>query len=266
MINLKSKIEKADPPVGGVAFWWLAQAGFVFKSGAGTVIYLDPYLSNVVEKAFGFKRLSLAPIDAQDVQADWFISSHEHLDHLDVEALPIIAKNNPNCRFAGSESCIPEFDRLGISPERRTLVLPGDSLSLGDVKVSAARADHGELSPSALSLLLDFGEIRVMFSGDTSLNIPWMQPLLDMKPTVLITCINGKFGNLNPKEAAQLTQAANPKIVVPCHFWMFKEHNGDPEAFMMEASELCPDVQAVLMSPGEGILIEDSGAATARTV
>src|SRR5512133_75499 len=103
--SIASEIAETKVAPGFVALWWLAQAGFVFKAPDGTVVYLDPYLTDIVEKTFGFKRLSLAPISAGEVRADWLISSHEHLDHLDTDALPVIARNNPRCRFAGSESC-----------------------------------------------------------------------------------------------------------------------------------------------------------------
>ena len=69
MNPLAAEIKSARVPEGGVALWWLAQAGFVFKTDSGAVLYVDPYLSNVVEKAFGFKRLSLAPIAADEVRA-----------------------------------------------------------------------------------------------------------------------------------------------------------------------------------------------------
>ena len=265
-ISLARRIEDTRGAAGGAALWWLGQAGFAFKSGEGTVIYVDPYLSNVVERMFGFKRLSLAPIDAEAVRADWVVSSHEHLDHLDTDALPIIAGNNPQCRFAGPVSCVEEYEKCGISMERRLILSPGSAYALNDVMLHTTQADHGELSPSALSLLLDFGKVRVLFTGDTALRPAWMQPLIDMKPTVLLPCINGKYGNLSAIEAAQLTRTVNPKIVVPCHFWMFKEHNGDPESFVQACAELCPGVQLNILTPGEGIVIDDDGAQPARSV
>jgi len=257
MTNLREGIEATAVSSGGVALWWLAQAGFALKSSAGAVLYADPYLSNVVERAFGFKRLSLAPIDAQDVRADWVISSHEHLDHLDTDALPVIARNNPQCRFAGPDSCAPEYERCGIPADRCLIMSPGNTYQAGDVTIHTTQADHGELSPSALSLLLDFGKVRALFTGDTALRLPWIQPLINRKPTIFLTCINGRYGNLNPVEAAQLARAVNPKIVIPCHFWMFKEHNGDPESFVQACAELCPDVQLKILSPGEGIEVSD---------
>jgi len=36
-----------------VSSWWLGGSGFVFKTQQGTVICIDPYLSNCVEEMFG---------------------------------------------------------------------------------------------------------------------------------------------------------------------------------------------------------------------
>ncbi|MGQ9591170.1 MAG: SDR family oxidoreductase [Planctomycetota bacterium] len=128
-------------------------AGFALKTGRGTRIYLDPYLSDAVEQAFGFKRLSLAPVDAEDVRADWAVASHEHLDHQDLDALAAIARRNPGCRFAGPRSCAEGWERIGIDPSRRALLEPGSALDLGGVRVHAARAYHGDLSEAALVAL-----------------------------------------------------------------------------------------------------------------
>lgn len=245
-----------------VAVWWLGQAGFVCKTAQGTILYIDPYLSNVVERAFGFKRLSLAPISAEEVRADWLLSSHEHLDHLDTDALPIIARANSHCRFAGSESCEPEYDRCAIPVDRRIIMQPGAAYSLADIRVHTARADHGELSPSALSLLFDFGGVRLLFTGDTAFRPEWLQPLSDMKPDIFAPCINGAFGNLNSEEAAALTATIKPRVVIPCHFWMFKEHNGDPQRFADACEKQCPDIPVRFLTPGEGIRVSTSAIET----
>lgn len=252
MNNLAEVIRNTRVPEGGMALWWLAQAGFVFKTDQGKVVYLDPYLSNVVERAFGFKRLSLAPIQVDDVRADWVISSHEHLDHMDTDALPIIAANCPGCRFAGPKPCVPEFEKMGIAMDRFILLEPGRKYSLDGVALTTARSDHGELSPDALSLRLDFGKVRVLFTGDTAMNVPLMQPLMTPRPDVFLPCINGRFGNLDGEQAAELTALVAPRVVVPCHFWMFKEHNGDPEAFVQACARKCPEVSVRLLTPGDG--------------
>lgn len=259
MKNLAQEIKSTTVPQGSAAIWWLAQAGFAFKSSDGTVIYLDAYLSDVVERLAGFVRLGVAPIDIQDVKADWVVSSHEHPDHLDTDALPIIADNNPGCRFAGSADCVPDYDKLGISSERRMIMESGKKYTLGGIVFHTARADHGEYSPSALALLLDFGKVRVMFTGDTCLNMDFLQPLLDLKPDIILPCINGSFGNLSAVEAAQVTAASGARAAIPCHFWMFKEHHvvehGDPHTFFESCARLCPGVDVRLLSPGHGIVV-----------
>lgn len=264
MIDLALEIENTAVPQGMVALWWLAQAGFVFKSGNGTVIYLDPYLTDAVEAAFGFKRLSLAPISVESVRTDWMLNSHEHLDHLDTDALPVLTRNNPDCRFAGPESCSVIYDACEIDKSRQLIIDPYNVYDLGGVIIHTAKADHGELSPSALAFLLDFGKVRVMFSGDTAFRPEWLQPLMDMKPQVLIPCINGAFGNLDSNQAAMLTDKVNSKLVIPCHFWMFKEHGGDPESFIQACRKICPQVEVRLLTPGEGVLVTSESAVRIR--
>ena len=255
MKPLMRAIDAAEVPAGSFALWWLGQAGFVFKSGSGTRIFVDPYLSNGVERAFGFKRLSLAPIDAEDVRAEWIVNSHEHLDHLDADALPEIAARNPGCRVAGTRSCAPVYDACGIPPTRRVILEAGKSVALDGVVVHAVAADHGELSADALSLFFDFGKTSAFFSGDTALRLERVRACADPRPDVVLPCINGAFGNMDARDAARLVEALAPRLAVPCHFWMFKEHGGDPEAFVRACAELCPGVEVRFVTPGEGLRV-----------
>ena len=68
---LSREITATDVPEGTLRMWWLGQAGFAFKTPAGRIVYADPYLSDAVERLHGFKRLSLAPIAAEDVLPTW---------------------------------------------------------------------------------------------------------------------------------------------------------------------------------------------------
>ena len=90
MNPLAKDIAAAEVPPGSARMWWLGQAGFAFKSHSGTTVYADPYLSDAVERLAGFKRLSLAPLAPEDVRADLVVLTHEHEDHLDPAALPLI--------------------------------------------------------------------------------------------------------------------------------------------------------------------------------
>ena len=85
-----------------LACWWLGGSGFVFKSAAGTVLYIDPYLSDSVKSIFGVGRAFPPPIAPQDVRADAVISSHWHEDHLDPGTIPdvrgITHRRGSSCR------------------------------------------------------------------------------------------------------------------------------------------------------------------------
>ncbi len=198
-------------------------------------------------------RLFDQPIAAQEVKADLVISSHEHADHLDPDALPVIARNNPSCRFAGSASCMGAYAGFGIEPARRTALRPSKSYAFEGVAVHTARAAHGDLAPTAVAMVLDFEGVRVFYTGDTSLRPELLKPLYDLRPDVLVPCINGQFGNMNHIDAARMAAQVQPQTVIPCHFWMFPEHGGDPAAFLYACRHFCPDVQVVLLSPGEGV-------------
>jgi L-ascorbate 6-phosphate lactonase len=242
-----------------VRLWWLGQAGFAFKTSAGKVIYVDPYLSDAVERLHGFKRLSLAPIAAEDVLADLIILTHEHTDHLDPDALPIIFRNNPQCRVAAPSGCADGLTRAGISPDRCDGLEPNTHHDCDGVPIHSVPADHGDYSATAVVLLIECDGVRIMLSGDTSLRPGLFQPLIDLKPDVLLPCINGGFGNMSPVDAARLVQEAKPRYAIPCHYWTFAEQgSGDPAGFIHACRSFCPEVEALLLKPGEGFTVHRS--------
>jgi L-ascorbate 6-phosphate lactonase len=252
---------KLDVPPGAVRMWWLGQAGFAFKTDRGTTIYTDPYLSDAVERLHGFKRLSLAPIAAEDVCTELVILTHEHTDHLDPDALPVIAARNPGCRFAAPQGCVEGLAQAGIAADRQILLQPNATKEYKDVRIHTAPADHGDLSPSAVAVVMESSGVRVMITGDTSLRLGLFRPLIDLKPDVILPCINGVFGNMNHIDAAQLVQQARPRYAIPCHFWTFAEQGGgDPGGFIHACKWLCPEVEARLLRPGEAFTVQASGA------
>jgi L-ascorbate 6-phosphate lactonase len=103
-----------------------------------------------------------------------------------------------------------------------------------------------------LSLVLDFGGIRVICTGDTAFRPKLLQPLHQPRPDLLLPCINGVFGDMGPIDAAMLTQAVGPRFAVPCHYGMFAEHGAaDPGGFLHACRHFCPEVKAFLLRPGE---------------
>lgn len=247
------RLRKVRP--GQLATYWLCQAGFVFKNSAGTVVYIDPYFSDVVERVVGFRRMMACPLPVEEANADLVVFTHEHLDHMDTDALPILARNKET-EFAGPIECMKEFEKLNIDPKKCHLLKEGSRLTVKGVGVAAVYADHGELAPDALGIVLNFDGIKVYHTGDTAYRPKEFGPAIEMHPDILIPCINGRFGNMDAHEASLLTELVAPTAVIPSHFWMFVEQNGEPAAFLEECEARAPKTRRILNQPGEEFLFE----------
>jgi L-ascorbate 6-phosphate lactonase len=243
-------IEQMKVEPGSLAIFWLAQAGFVFKSSAGSVVYVDPYFSDVVERVFGFKRMMACPMAADEVTADLVVCTHEHLDHMDTDALPVIAWNS-GARFAGPSECVKQFRKMGIAEERCLLLEEGKEVQVDGVRITGVYADHGDLTPDALGVVLDLDGVRVYHTGDTAYRPERFQRVAAMRPDILLPCINGRYGNMNSEEAALLARDLSPRVAIASHFWMFVEHGGDPAAFLQSCGKVAPGVKPLVMKPGE---------------
>lgn len=250
MSDLARRIKSTTVPEGSLAIFWLSQAGFVFKTSKGKVIYTDPYLSDYVYRMFGFKRLMGTPIEAEEVEADLVVSTHAHGDHLDLDAIPILARDS-RLRFVGAPDCIPEYVKLGLPPDRYLALELGKTLSFDGFSLTGVYADHGPSTPDALGLVLEADGIKVWLVGDTAYRPQQMQTIFDMHPDIIIPPINGAYGNLDGIEAAKLAHDSGAKVAIPCHFWMFAEHNGNPMQFVKACQEYAPEVKPLLMSQGE---------------
>jgi L-ascorbate 6-phosphate lactonase len=250
LINLAQMIEKTEVPAGSLSIFWLGQAGFVFKTSRKKVIYIDPYLSDAAERLYNFKRIMVSPIDAENVVADLVISTHDHIDHFDTESISKIAEKK-NTAFAGPATCISKCKDMKIADDRIFLLDEKTELNFDSFNIFGVPAFHGELAPDAIGVVLDFDGIKVYHAGDTAYMPELMERAIKLKPDILIPPINGKFGNLNADEAARLAHDTGVKIVIPSHFWLFIEHNGDPGAFVEACQKFAPKVQPVIMSQGE---------------
>lgn len=263
-VRLEDSISQTQCSPGEVAIFYLAQAGFCFKTSSGALICLDPYFSDCCEREFGFKRLIPPVIRPEDLAADVFVSTHAHFDHLDIDALAALV-GHPKAHFIGAPDCREHFLRAGLGEERFEIISEGDSCHVGGIEFRAVHADHGELSPDAVGILMTVDGIRIYNAGDTAYQPERIIQSLGTDVEVMIAPINGAFGNLNNLEACQLAKAIGPQVLIASHFGMFAEHGGDPEGFLAEAGERLSGVLPVVLAPGERMVYSHSeGAGRAR--
>lgn len=231
---------------------FFGQAGFVFKTLSHTTLGLDLYLSDCVERSSdGFKRLSPKLVDPKELHLDFIAATHWHWDHYDVDAIPMMMSNSDTILIAAKDC----KDEAAIFPENRKVFLsPGDAFEANDISVRAVFCDHGDAAPDAIGIVLKFDDISVYVAGDTCYRPDAVDEIAGFGPfDVMIAPINGAFGNLNETEAALLCDKHHPQLFIPCHYWMFAQHHGDPGRLINEMSRICPHQKYSLMRPGESI-------------
>lgn len=257
-MKLAQDIRQTRVARGCLAIFYLAQAGFCFKTSAGTRLLLDPYLSDACQARFGFKRLIPAPLTPGEARADLLIATHAHADHLDPDALPILA-GQAGLRFVGSADCAEIFAAGGITPDRYDLLRPGEQMPFRDVALRAVRAEHGELCPTAIGVVIRAEGLAVYVTGDTAYAPDTLLPSLGGAGVdVMIAPINGQYGNLNARDACRLAARVKPRVLIASHFGMFAEHagpGGAPKDFRRAAATL-PEIRGVIMAPGEKLIMK----------
>lgn len=256
MITLANKITGAQCKKTHLFF--AGQAGFVVKNKNGALFALDLYLSDCVERIegnMGFKRLQPKILDATDLEFDILVTTHPHVDHFDVDAVPLLMSNTKTRLFASFE-CKKEVSRLQMASDRIGYVAPGDYYRDDNFEISFINCDHGTGAPDAFGVILTVDSKRICFVGDSCLRMDRIDEYLSRGAIdVLIAPINGAYGNLNEKECAKLCGAVNPKLVIPCHFGMFAAHGGNPDEFIKIMNREYPNQKYLLMTPGEGIVL-----------
>ncbi len=253
-MDLATSIATTRVNPGEVAMFWLGQAGFLLKDAQGHQFAIDPYLTDCGERLKGFKRLSPKLLEPQHLVPDVYLTTHFHFDHYDYDAIATVSANSKTL-FCGPPTCVTLLEQEGIAPERIRRITPGDELVHEGIRVTATQADHGDMAPDAIGAVVEMGGQRIYFSGDTAYHPEYVAMVAALKPDVAVLSINGTFGNMDAETGARFARELGVKTAIPCHFWTFAEHRGDPLVFrqLLEAPPHC--ATPVCMRQGEMIVI-----------
>ena len=258
MTPLAKLIADVSVPPGQLALFWLGGAGFVLKADGAPTVAIDPYLSDSLDHFYSWKRLPLSPIPLApaDLRAEIVLTTHAHEDHLDPETIPALAQSS-DAVFVGPGMCTTAMRGWGI-PESRIVQLDrGERRNVEGVEVAAVLAHHvsnaGAQTPDAVGYLVEIGGITVYHSGDTLLH-PDLKAIREARPDVMLICINGGYGNMNPAEAAELVAAIEPAAVVPMHWGLVAENTSDPAQFVRALAGTGSSARPLVMLPCDCIV------------
>lgn len=249
-----------------VAIIWLGQAGYLIKAYPDIYLAIDPYLSNACESSLGpgFKRLMpnvIAIDEVDELPLSAYLITHEHEDHLDPVTIRSLQRTDYS--FYAPPTSLEILGQLGKEEQRLMPLTEGAVYCIGNAKVTAVFADHGELSPDATGLMIEVNDQVIYHMGDTCFNEDELVSIRNRfnQIDVLIAPINGKYGNMDESDAVKAAQILKPRFTTPCHFWMLPGNSGgDPLRFLNMMKEICPGTQARLLRQGE-IWLLDKGEA-----
>ena len=208
------------------------------------------------------------PESTQDLDA--VLLSHLHLDHADLVSLSMLPRATTVVAPRGARAVL----RPRRFPEIREMS-PGDSVDLGSLHVTATPARHGgrrypwSRCSEALGYLIQ-GSHRLYFAGDTGL----FSELAEFSPNLDVALLpiwgwglHLRDDHLSPETAAQALRLLKPRFAIPIHWGtllpvgaarIYAHYLLDPpRAFVRRAQALAPDVQAVVLGPGQWARISE---------
>jgi L-ascorbate 6-phosphate lactonase len=259
MSKLAEMIHNTVVAPGRLAVCWLGGAGFVFKTASGRVVAVDPYLSDSLDHYYSWKRLPLSPVPMapSELQADLVLATHAHEDHLDPETIPELVRST-RAVVAGPRMCIETMRSWGLPEERIVEINRGERRSIVGVAVNAVLAHHvspaGAQTPDAVGFVLDLDGIVVYHTGDSLYHPELRQQVYAFRPHLLLVCINGQYGNMDPEEAARLTCEIEPAAVIPMHWGLVAENTADPAVFVSALSSLGGRARPLVILPGDAMI------------
>ena len=227
---------------GTLAFWWLGQAGFVFRWHK-RIFLIDPYLSDFLEQKYAgrqpsHRRMMQAPLGIADLpNVDLVFITHRHGDHLDPVTMRSIQENFPQAMFVLPAAETTYVRSIGLNVSRALWVGAGSTLDLGDgllLTVLPSAHEEIELDENGnnrfLGFVFAFGDTKIYHSGDSVPHPDVFDAVCKAKPDVALLPVNGRDavrrslgipGNFTLKEAIDLCQKSDVPTMVAHHYGMF---------------------------------------------
>ncbi len=189
---------------------WLGQAA-VKITAAGKIIYIDPY-----------------QISRQD-QADIILITHGHSDHLSPgDIKKIITKNSI---IIAPDNCTEKLEDLDVREIKS--IRPGESVSLGDMQISAVPAynvvktNFHPKSNNWVGYIITVEGIKIYHAGDTE-RIPEMK---DIDCDIAMLPLGQTYTMNSVRDAADAAVDVKARIAIPIHYGLYEGKETDANEF-----------------------------------
>jgi L-ascorbate 6-phosphate lactonase len=246
----------------------LGQSGFKFVAG-GTTLYVDPYLSDAVERKHGpeFQRQVPPPMHPNQItDANLVLISHAHTDHCDPITVAAIATQSPQAMFICSYESVPVLEKAGIAADKIELAAEELTPLTKDISYRAIPAAHPHVERDSqgrlrrVGFLLHFENCLVYHAGDTSPDPEIFHALKGAEIDYAFLPVNEKnyfrqekdiVGNMSVRAAFHFAERIGAKKMVPMHYDMFAPNCVFPEEIELLYDKIQPNFKLEFLLPGK---------------
>lgn len=265
-VSLIREVNQTNVPYGTLAIWFLGQESVIIK-GDGITVYIDPYVSDYLDKD-GPVRSYPAPIKPQDIiGADLCLITHEHVDHMDAGTLPIFHEQNSEAPIMAPACCKEPLLQMGVKePQIRVADHQRETELFSKLQITVIPAAHEQLEQDgdgfyrSVGYVLKLNGVTLYHAGDTVIYPGLVDRLTKIKPDVAMLPINGGdffrrerdiVGNMNYREAAELAVKIGAETAIPLHYDVFAGNSEKPGYFVDYMYEHFPEQKIHVMARGE---------------
>ena len=251
---------------------WYGQSGFRLAAGDSRIL-IDPFLTERDDRRYP------PPASAADfADITLVLSTHEHVDHLDLPFLREFCAVNSRARIMVPAPVVEIAAAAGLDRARLTGAAPGQELREAGVTVHPVPALHGiggdqpvayEFAPGGgpvrfLGYVVEIGGIRFYHAGDGLVYPELPAAVSALAPDVLMLPINGRdhmresagiVGNMNETEAAWLCAQVAPSYAIPMHYDAIEGNTGDPGRFTTLVHQAGTPAAVVLLPRARPVIL-----------
>jgi L-ascorbate metabolism protein UlaG (beta-lactamase superfamily) len=222
---------------------WISHAGFQITTGAGKIIYIDPWFDNPIG---GFT--------LDDVKgATLVLVTHDHFDH--VGQAPDIVKKTGGLLVANVETGRRLQSEFHIPAEKVCYfgygMNIGGNLVYEGISVTMTQAFHSTATGAPCGYIIKLEDGTTIYhAGDTGI-FDSMRLFGELYQIDLAMLPIGSVFTMDPFQAAKAAKMIAPKKVIPIHYKTFPILVQDPKDFISLAKKEAPGVEVVALEPGQ---------------